>query len=74
MSKPASGKPNRLKNQKAAVLKVSRSVSRPLDSGDRNARILLSKNRWRSRTIRRWPRGSSFCQAMFGAAEFRYVR
>jgi cytochrome c553 len=73
-AKATAGKPNRLKNQKAATRTVSQSSTRSQNfDARRSANPALGEtvvqppdpqtNAWRS-----------FCQALFGAAEFRYVR
>jgi cytochrome c553 len=74
VGKQTAGKSNRPKNQKPAALKVSQSATRSLNSGGRqrpNPAIEESMAQPSDPQLAAW---LSFCQALFGSAEFRYLR
>jgi hypothetical protein len=72
--KAPAGKPIRPKNQKPAIRKVSQSVARspkPDVRSRANAAVDESAAQSPDPTTAAW---SSFCQALFGSAEFRYLK
>jgi cytochrome c553 len=69
--KPAAGKSNRTKTQKPAIRKVSQTTVRPLQPAPAGTTPDAETGPIVDAKTAAW---RSFCQALFGSAEFRYVR
>jgi hypothetical protein len=72
--KTPAAKQNRPKNQKPAIRKVSRSVSRAPNSNARRSTNPADEEPVAQPPDPQTAAWCTFCQALFGAAEFRYLK
>jgi len=74
VGKAPTSKPNRSKNQKPTIRKVSQSVTRPLKPDVRQRLKPAGEEPVAQPLDPKTAAWASFCQALFSSAEFRYVR
>jgi cytochrome c553 len=74
VGKAPTSKPNRSKNQKPAIRKVSQSVTRALKNDVRQRPKPADEEPAAQPVDPKTAAWASFCQALFSSAEFRYVR
>jgi cytochrome c553 len=74
VGKASTSKPNRSKNQKPAIRKVSQSVTRALKNDVRQRATPADEEPAAQPGDPKTAAWASFCQALFSSAEFRYVR